>query len=116
MTDLKSYSTPNLCELPTTVIGHPSYNYVPVLVSRRRLQALAYKGWRSPVLAQWAGIGKGRLEKVLQKGPQERYFIQRDLADIIEKIFDAFIDVKPPNDWHNRLRVKQAKKLGFLPV
>ncbi len=77
---------------------------------------MAYKGWRSPVLAQWAGIGKGRLEKVLQRGPQERYFIQRDLADTIEEIFDNFIDIKPPNDWRNRLRVKQAKKLGFLPV
>src|SRR6266568_1262961 len=109
MTDLKS------CCIQSRWEYDPIF-YVPVRASRRKLQALAYVGWRSPVLARWAGIGKGRLEKVLQTGPQERHFIKTELADIIEKIFDHFIDVKPPNDWHNRLRAKQARKLGFLPV
>ncbi len=96
-------------------LGLDPYN-VSVVGSRRKLQALACLGWGNGELARWAGIGRGRIDKVLQMGGERRTYIRKDLADTIDLIFEAFIDRTPSRTLASMRRSRYAKRNGWLPV
>ncbi|MEV8610193.1 hypothetical protein AB0383_20090 [Amycolatopsis sp. NPDC051373] len=84
--------------------------------SRRRVQALASRGWSLPQIAARLGVDPTSL-RVHQPN---RRFIQKRNADAIKAVYDELWDQDPPTGTTQELRVARyaktwARKSGFMP-